>query len=99
MLSRNINPPSSKFKPFQHYMMGLLERVDWEDKIPRNIRFMHVEVRIDPRLPVIASFMLMLNDGSRVWIRCKYEGVHKVMHQMWSHWSHPWSMHPLHGGY
>ena len=58
--------------------MGILEKVDWEDKIPRNIRFMRVKVRIDPWLPVIASFMLRLDDGSRVWIRCRYERVHKL---------------------
>ena len=59
-------------------MMGILEKVDWEDRIPRNIRFMRVKVRIDPWLPVIASFMLRLDDGSRVWIRCRYERVHKL---------------------
>nr|POE49716.1 hypothetical protein CFP56_31168 [Quercus suber] len=58
--------------------MGLLERVDWEDKIPRNIRFMRVKVRIDLWLPVIVGFMLRLDDGSRVWIRCRYERVHKL---------------------
>ena len=60
------------------HMMGLLERVDWEDKIPRNIRFMRVKVRIDPWLPVIVGFMMRLDDGSRVWIRCGYERVHKL---------------------
>ena len=29
-------------------MMGLLERVNWEDRIPRNIRSMCIKVRIDP---------------------------------------------------
>ena len=56
-------------------MMGILEKVDWEDRILRNIRFMHVKVRIDPWLSVIAGFMLRLDDGSRVWIRCRYERV------------------------
>ena len=56
-------------------MMGILEKVDWEDRIPRNIRFMRVKVRIDPWLPVIVGFMLRLDDASRVWIRCRYERV------------------------
>lgn len=59
-------------------MMGILERVDWEDRLPRNIKFMRAKVRIDPWLPVIAGFMLRLDDGSRVWIRCNYERVHKL---------------------
>ncbi|XP_075653219.1 uncharacterized protein LOC142623662 [Castanea sativa] len=60
------------------HMMGLLERVDWEDKIPRDIRFMRVKVKIDPLLLVIAGFMLRLDDGSRVWIKCRYERVHNL---------------------
>ncbi|XP_050269644.1 uncharacterized protein LOC126713816 isoform X1 [Quercus robur] len=59
-------------------MMSLLERVNWEDRIPRNIRFMRIKVRIDPWLPVIAGFMLRLDDGSQVWVQCKYERVHKL---------------------
>ena len=59
-------------------LMGIVERVDCEDKIPRNIRFMRVKVRIDPWLPVIAGFMLRLDDGSRIWIQCHYERVHKL---------------------
>lgn len=58
--------------------MGILERVDWEDRLPRNIRFTRAKVRIDPWLPVTAGFMLKLDDGSRVWIRCNYERVHKL---------------------
>ena len=56
-------------------LMGIVERVNCEDKIPRNIRFMRVKVRIGPWLPVIARFMLKLDDGSRIWIRCHNERV------------------------
>nr|POF20391.1 hypothetical protein CFP56_39673 [Quercus suber] len=52
-------------------MMGIVDRVDREDRIPRNIRFMRIKVRIDPWLPVIAGFMLCLDDGSRVWVQCR----------------------------
>nr|POE92598.1 hypothetical protein CFP56_54063 [Quercus suber] len=58
--------------------MGIVEKVDWEDKIPRNIWFMRVKVRIDPWLPVIVGFMLRLDDGARIWIQCYYEKVHKL---------------------
>ena len=58
--------------------MGVFERLDWEDRLPRNIRFMHVRVRIDPWLPVVTRFMLQLDDGSRVWIQCRYERIHKL---------------------
>lgn len=59
-------------------MMGIVDRVDWEDKIPRNIRFMRIKVRIDPWLPVIAGFVLHLDDGTRIWVQCRYERVHKL---------------------
>ena len=59
-------------------MMGIVERVDWEDTMPRNIRFMRNKVRVDPWLPLIAGFMLRLDDGSRVWIQCRYERLHKL---------------------
>ena len=49
--------------------MGILERVDWEDRVPWNIRFMRIKVQIGPWLLVISGFMLRLDDGSRVWIQ------------------------------
>ena len=59
-------------------MMGIVEHVDWEDTLPRNIRSMRIKVRIDPWLPLIVGFMLRLDDGSRVWIQCHYERLHKL---------------------
>nr|POF06586.1 hypothetical protein CFP56_17320 [Quercus suber] len=59
-------------------LMGIFERVDWEDRMPRNIRFMRIRVRVDPWLPVVSGFMLRLDDGSKVWIQCRYERVHKL---------------------
>ena len=59
-------------------IMGILERVDWEDCIPRNIRFLRVRVRVDPWMPLTAGFMLRLDDGSRTWVQCRYERVHKL---------------------
>ena len=29
-------------------IMGVLEKVDWVDRLPRNIRFLQAKVRIDP---------------------------------------------------
>ena len=29
-------------------IMGVLEKVDWEEHLPRNIRFLRAKVRIDP---------------------------------------------------
>lgn len=58
--------------------MGIVERVDWEDRIPRNIRFMRVRLRVNPWMPVITGFTLKLDDGSETWIQCKYERVHKL---------------------
>ena len=35
------------------HIMGIFEQVDWEDIIPRNIRFMRIRVRINPWMLVI----------------------------------------------
>lgn len=59
-------------------LMGIMERVDWEGTIPRNIRFMRIKMRVDPWLPVIASFMLRVDEGLSIWIQCRYERVHKL---------------------
>lgn len=58
--------------------MGIVKRVDWEDKIPRNIRFMRIKVRIDRWSPVLARFMLQTEEGSCFWVQCRYERVHKL---------------------
>lgn len=39
---------------------------------------MQVRVRIDPWMPLTAGFMLRLDDGSRTWIQCRYERIHKL---------------------
>lgn len=59
-------------------MIKLFKRVDWDDRIPRNIKFMRVRVRLDPWMPVTSGFILRLDDGSRTWIQCRYERVHKL---------------------
>ena len=33
---------------------------------------------MDPWMPVFTGFMLRLDDGSRVWVQCRYERVHKL---------------------
>ena len=59
-------------------LMGIFERVDWEDRLPRNIRFIRIRVHTNPWSPLIAGFMLRLDDGSKFWIQCKYERIHKL---------------------
>uniref|UniRef100_A0A2N9FWA6 CCHC-type domain-containing protein n=1 Tax=Fagus sylvatica TaxID=28930 RepID=A0A2N9FWA6_FAGSY len=59
-------------------IMGTYERIDWDAAVPRNIRFMRIRVRMDPWLPLIAGFMLRMDNGDRVWIQCRYERIHKV---------------------
>ena len=53
---------------YMSQLMGIVERVDWEDIIPRNIRFMRIKVEVDPWLPVIARFMLRIDERSSIWI-------------------------------
>lgn len=39
---------------------------------------MRIKVRVDPWLPVIARFMLRIDEGSSIWIQYRYERVHKL---------------------
>lgn len=91
-------PLEHQYPKLGERMGQLMERVDWEDKLPRNIRFMRIKVRIDPWLLVIAGFMLRLDDGFRVWIQCRYERVHKLCIRCGSI-RHPQTMHTLHRRY
>lgn len=59
-------------------MIGAFEKIDWEERLPRNIRYMRIKVRLNPWMPVISGFMLRLDDGTRTWIQCRYERVHKL---------------------
>ena len=47
--------------------------------MPRNIRFMHIKIRVNPWITVVSVLvMLKLDNGSKTWIQCKYERVHKL---------------------
>lgn len=59
-------------------LIGIFERVDWEDQMPRNIHFMRINVCMDRWMPILSSFMLRLDDGSRTRVQCKYKRVHKL---------------------
>ena len=61
-------------------MIGAFEKIDWEERLPRNIRFMRIKVRLNPWLPIVSGFMLHLDDGTRTWIQCRYwgGGAHKL---------------------
>lgn len=60
------------------HLISFVERVDWEDRIPRNIKFMRVHVCLDPWMLIIFGFMLRLDEGIRTRIQCRYERVHKL---------------------
>jgi hypothetical protein len=60
------------------HMLGMYKRIDWDTSTTRNILFMRIRVRVDPWLPLMAGFMLRLDNGERVWIQCRYERVHKI---------------------
>lgn len=59
-------------------MIGAVEKIDWDDSLPRNIRFMRIKVRLNPWMPVVSGFMLWLDIGTRTWVQCRYERVHKL---------------------
>lgn len=60
------------------HMLGMYERIDWDASTPKNIRFMRIRVRADPWHPLMAGFVLRLDNGDRIWIQCRYERVHKI---------------------
>ena len=65
-------PLKYQFPELAEYMgqlIGIVERINWEDTIPRNIRFMRIKVRVDPWLPAIAGFMLRIDEGLSLWIQ------------------------------
>nr|POF10214.1 hypothetical protein CFP56_14152 [Quercus suber] len=53
------------------HMIGVFKKIDWEDRLPRNIKFMRVRVRLDPWMLVVSGLMLRLDDGTQTWIQCK----------------------------
>ena len=59
-------------------LVGIFEKVDWEDKMPRNIYFIRIRVRMDPWMPILSGFMLRMDAGTRTWVQCRYERVHKL---------------------
>ena len=58
--------------------MGIVERVDWEDKILTNIRFMRIKVHINLWAPILAGLGLRMEEGSHFLIQYHYERVHKL---------------------
>nr|POE67631.1 hypothetical protein CFP56_26854 [Quercus suber] len=59
-------------------MIGAFEKIDWEDRLPRNLWFIRIKVRLNPWMPVVSGFMLRLDDGTETWVQCRYERVHKL---------------------
>ena len=59
-------------------MIGSFEKIDWDDRLPRNIRYMRIKVRLNPFMPIVSGFMHHLDNGTRTWIQCRYERVHKL---------------------
>ena len=43
--------------------MGVVTQVDWNEVMPRNLRFMRVRAWIDPHAPLIAGGILRQDDG------------------------------------
>ena len=50
-------------------MIGAFKKIDWEERLSRNIKFIRIKVRLNPWLPVVSGFMLRLDDGTRTWIQ------------------------------
>lgn len=48
---------------FMGDLIGEYVSIDWQPTFPRNIRFLRLQVRIDPWLPLVAGFILKHDDG------------------------------------
>ncbi|OMO77915.1 hypothetical protein COLO4_24956 [Corchorus olitorius] len=48
---------------------GEVLQIDWEDRMPRNIRFMRVRISADLTVPLVPGYTLERDDGSSQWIR------------------------------
>ena len=59
-------------------LIGEYVSMDWQPTFPRNIRFLRLQVRIDPWLPLVAGFILKCDDGQYMWIECCYERNFKI---------------------
>ena len=63
---------------FMGDMIGEYVSMDWQPTFPRNIRFLRLQVRIDPWLPLVVGFILKCDDGQYMWIECRYECIFKI---------------------
>lgn len=63
---------------FMGDLIGEYVSIDWQPTFPRNIRFLRLQVRIDPWLPLVAGFILKRDDGQYMWIECHYECIFKI---------------------
>lgn len=59
-------------------LIGEYVSTDRQPTFPRNIRFLRLQVRIDPWLPLVAGFILKCDDGQNIWIKCRYERIFKI---------------------
>ncbi|OMP08983.1 hypothetical protein COLO4_05928 [Corchorus olitorius] len=56
---------------------GLVLQVDWENRRPRNIRFMRTRVSVDLSAPLVPGCTLEMDDGTTQWVRFRYERIQK----------------------
>ena len=59
-------------------MIGHVTQVDWDNVIPKNIRFMRTRVWIELGAPLLAGCMMRRDDGVMAWVGFRYESVNKV---------------------
>ncbi|OMO58720.1 hypothetical protein COLO4_34406 [Corchorus olitorius] len=56
---------------------GEVLQIDWEHRMPRNIRFMRVRISVDLTVPLVPGCTLERDDGSSQWVRFRYERIQK----------------------
>ncbi|OMO61688.1 hypothetical protein COLO4_33370 [Corchorus olitorius] len=57
---------------------GEVLQIDWENRRPRNIRFMRVRISADLTVSLVSCCTLERDDGTSQWVRFRYERIQKI---------------------
>ncbi|OMO86751.1 Zinc knuckle CX2CX4HX4C [Corchorus olitorius] len=56
---------------------GEVLQIDWENRRPKNIRFLRVRISVDLTVPLVPGCTLERDDGTSQWVRFRYEKIQK----------------------
>lgn len=62
-------------------LIGHPLNVDFSDQGIRNLRYLRVQVNIDPHAPLLMGFYVHLDNNRKVWVQFRYERVFRICHK------------------